>query len=248
MELKDFVGLCTLALSGLAAWSAYEARLATENLASRKFDTELTVKLLADVHGEMRNGLAGVSNSQSCVFVETLLLAETKAEAKEPRLVRQFVERLREAGEWSGSCQLKLDEVIGAAETPTPDLAVPATQPKSAVTLDTSTPGQWHAVIASYPVSESGCANARDDIPEFANLLLGAAPSKARLAVVQTFVSNHFAVTVDLGSDRIKAMQMVDAIRAVAPQSADHRTGADAFLQETRNWQFPADCTALHIF
>lgn len=104
--------------------------------------------------------------------------------------------------------------------------------------------GQFHALIASYPTDSGECRHAIANVAEFHRLLSGSQASGLPIYVARTQVSGHYAVTVDTGQDRALARQVSDTIRAVASQSADHRTGADSYVQINRNWTIDPACDA----
>ncbi|MFN3524873.1 MAG: peptidoglycan-binding domain-containing protein, partial [Paracoccus sp. (in: a-proteobacteria)] len=108
-------------------------------------------------------------------------------------------------------------------------------------------PGQIHALIASYSAGHDGCRNALADVAEFTPLLSGSAASGLPIYVASVQASGLYAVTVDAGEDRGLARQVSDAIRAVAPQSADRRTGADSYVQINRDWSIDPACSAAAI-
>ncbi|WP_137110017.1 hypothetical protein [Rhodobacter sp. SY28-1] len=240
MTLASILPVLTLALSGLSAWSAYEARIAAESLNERKFDNEATLRLLAESWEELEK--ANGCDPKRAVFITTLLRAELKADTSEPLLVHQFVEDLKSQGLWSANCDVVAEAALAPATEGSPTLDAIVSRP------ETPEPGQWHAVIASYDVTAEGCALAKDDISEFANLLQAQVDAGIRLSVLQTRVSGHYAVTLDAGDDQNAALRLRDQVRAVSENSADGRTGRDSFVQRSREWVAPQDCAAGHTF
>ncbi|NJO86452.1 MAG: hypothetical protein HC818_08025 [Synechococcaceae cyanobacterium RM1_1_27] len=240
MNLSTILPVLTLALSGLSAWSAYEARRAAESLNERKFDNEATLRLLAESWEELEKTEG--CDPKRAVFITTLLRAEVKADTSEPLLVHQFVEDLKSQGLWSANCDVVAEAALAPAvgEGSTVDAIVSR--------LEAPEPGQWHAVIASYDVSAEGCQLAMEDVTDFAELLQGQVAAGIRLSVLQTRVSGHYAVTLDAGDDQKAALQLRDQVIAASGRSDDGRTGRDSFVQRSRDWVAPQDCVASHTF
>ena len=107
--------------------------------------------------------------------------------------------------------------------------------------------GEWHALIASYDVSEFGCSQARKDVSEFADLLSSRDLDGMSVYVVRTSISDNYVTTVDAGDDRELARRVSAKVRSVSGSSEDELTGADSFVQGNRQWFIDRDCSRLAV-
>jgi hypothetical protein len=95
--------------------------------------------------------------------------------------------------------------------------------------------GKWHALIASYDVSQQGCQVARSNFEEFGELLSSQSLGDHFVYVARTLISNNYAVTFDAGDDRELARRASRIIRARSVDSADGNIGAGSFVKGTRD-------------
>ncbi|QDL92026.1 hypothetical protein FDP22_09705 [Paroceanicella profunda] len=192
-----------------------------------------------------------------------------------PRFVRGFVDDVTRAGLWNSSCAPRLEALVSGADPQetyaaaygpppeamvivpredadaggTPPAAVPQPDPRPAPGVSPGTErvaiGRWHALIASYDVTEKGCRQATDDVDWAAKALAAPAFRGAydgrTVSVVRTTISNNYVATVDAGDDRGVADALVTAIRTAAADRRDG-TGRDSYAQGNRNWQIDPGC------
>lgn len=102
--------------------------------------------------------------------------------------------------------------------------------------------GTYQTPIAAYTASESGCAFARSDVDEFAVLLDGKGLAGRRVFVAQAPGKGEdlWVVSIDMGDDRTAAATARDIVRQVAPDSADKKTGADSYVDNSNGWSIGA--------
>lgn len=244
METKDWVALGALCVSLVSAWAAIDARKRAAELAAREFATDKTLEILASVYSEILQARDDEKRAQwSCFFIATLGSAEVQARQEPPYFVRTFVEDVAKAGLWDPDCASRLESL---------DEAVPAATGIDAESVaDAGTGveapegpreiGQWHALIASYNVTDFGCSEAKEDVAHFSEALENRGLEGRHVYVVRTAISNNYAVTVDAGDDRSLAQEMSDEIRKAAPSDG---TGRDSFVQGNRGWTIDPACAA----
>jgi len=235
MDFKDFASIAAVVVSVVSLYFSNEARKEAAELSEQEFQTETALNLLQSAYAEMiENGTTEEARDKrmaACFFVEALRVAESDAKDNEPPLiVEDFVTRAEAAGIWSKTCDLAQASRSTDDGTTTPQ------------TL-TSELGRWHALIASYDATPSGCELAKSDVSEFARLLAGSGFDGLTLQVVKTSLSNHYAVSVDTGDDSAKARQVSQAIREASSKAYDGRTGRDSFVQDNRGWAVDPTCS-----
>lgn len=262
MELKDLATIGALAVSAYSAWTATEARNETAKLASKQFAATQTMDILARVYGEVTQVEKDSPRAKwSCFFIQTLGEAEASTLPK-PHHVQTFVTNVTNAGLWNANCAVFLEGFVSSLPVdateitpPLPDAgfssvdAVPAPFPGPAFNPDADSGtggvmgvtqiGQWHALIASYNTTPKGCAEARDDVAHFSDVLAGQGLDGRNLYIVRTTISNNYAVTVDAGDDRALAGEISALIRRLHHPDG---TGRDSFVQGNREWQIDAEC------
>ncbi|WP_118138060.1 hypothetical protein [Oceanicella sp. SM1341] len=132
---------------------------------------------------------------------------------------------------------------VPPAVAPDPDDPLPP--PADAPGTEQVAIGRWHALIASYDVTERGCSYALEDVAWAADALaapgFGGRFDGLPVSVVRTTISNNYAATVDAGDDRDLADALAAAIREAAASRRDG-TGRDSFVQGNRKWQIDPAC------
>ncbi len=236
LKLQDWISLGAFLVSGLSAYAAIQAKNTAQELSEREFRTERTLEILASVHTEMtKAGNDPERLARSCFFVATLGNAELHLRKNEPpHFVRNYVEDVSRAGLWPPTCDSKLESLISDSAPAATDVEASSGSPDTPSKI-----GQWHALIASYNVTEKGCNEARNDVKYFAPRLSGQGFKGKLVYVVRTKISNNYAVTVDAGDDRSTASAISDVIRSVGPPDG---TGRDSFVQGNRSWFIDQNC------
>lgn len=242
-ELKDYAAFVGVAVSAAAAWLAYDAggqaRLAAEEsaevsnaLALSKNRTDTSVKLLDLAYTSFNNAKNGKEKVAACQFMVKLGVFEQATLTS--TLIADLHVALAEGDEIDPLCKQKgeaLDTDARLAET------VQAETPGSAANAI----GKWHAVIASYEVTPSGCASAKNVQASYKSLLPQDQFPNATLGIYKTAISKVYAVTLDLEDDESKARQAVQTIREIGA-SGRAKEGSDSFLQKNRDWTVDPNC------
>jgi len=233
MQLKDIAAIAAVVVSLISAVAAIDARSRAQELANRQFATDKTLEILASVYSEILATRNDAERAKwSCFFVATLGNAERDARQEPPFYVRTFVEDVARAGLWDPDCGARLEALVSEVE--------PAATSVSDATEGPAEIGQWHALVASYNVTDFGCSQARDQVERFSTLLADRGLSGHYIYVVRTTISNNYTVTVDTGADRQKADEISAMIRSVAPGDG---TGRDSFVQGNRGWVIDPNCS-----
>jgi hypothetical protein len=245
METKDWIAIGAFGVSLVSAWAAIDARNRAAELASREFVTDKTLEILASVYSEILEARTDAERAKwSCFFVSTLGNAEVQARKEPPYFVRTFVEDVAKAGLWNPDCASRLESLV-SEDSPAATRNAAASMPQAETGMNAPEGpeeiGQWHALIASYNVTDFGCQQAEADVGRFADLLAGMGLEGRHVYVVRTSISNNYAVTVDAGDDRALADEISAKIRAAAPGDG---TGRDSFVQGNRGWAIDPACAA----
>lgn len=242
MEGKDWVSVAAVGVSLLSAWAAISARNEAQALADREFATEKTLEILASVYSEILEARTDTERAKwSCFFVVTLGNAEVQARQAPPYFVRAFVEDVARAGLWNPDCGSRLESLVSEATPAATQLSeMPEAAPGGDGDDGPKEIGQWHALIASYNVTDFGCGQAQKEVTRFATALAGMGLAGRYVYVVRTSISNNYAVTVDAGQDRSVAEEISAKVRSVAPGNG---TGRDSFVQGNRGWTIDPACT-----
>ena len=243
LSLKDLIAIASVVVALASAVFAYQARQAAQRFAEREFQSETTLRILETAFTELAAAPSDETGERkqrmACFFVVHLAEAEKEYRTEEPYLVTGFFDSLVSAGLVESACLMRSEGLS--------DLTPTASEISGPATTSSDGPpeiGTWHALIASYDVTDSGCRSAREDVGEFSQLLSGQGLNGLFLYIARTQISNNYAVTVDAGSDRTLAQRVSRIIRARSAESADGRTGADSFVQGNRDWYIDDDCVA----
>ena len=249
MDRKDWIALGTLLVSGLAAYAAWDARNAAQRLEERQFESGTTIDLLGAAFEEVVLQDDSCRAATSCIFVSILGQTEEEARGEPPFYVQDFVRQVDEAGLWSADCATRLEALSGIEPAAGPAVAAEAAEASSpnAQTEGPARIREWHALIASYDVSEFGCSQARKDVSEFADLLSGRDLDGMSVYMVRTSISDNYVTTVDAGDDRELARRVSAKVRSVSGSSEDELTNADSFVQGNRQWFIDRDCSRLAV-
>lgn len=171
MQPKDFIALGAVVVSLVSAIAAIDARQKAQELSDQQFATNKTLEILASVYSEI---LAARNDRErakwSCFFIATLGDAERELIKREPFYVRPFITNVSRAGLWYPDCSTRLEPLVSEKAPAATVVGDKLSGPKEI--------GQWHALIASYNVTEKGCTQARDQVERFSKLLSGVGLSK----------------------------------------------------------------------
>jgi hypothetical protein len=251
VEPKDFIAIGGLAVSavsaGLAYYAGQEARLANNQAAevknvleSKKFEADTSVRLLDLAYTSFRNAKEGNERRAACQYI--LRLGSFEKTMFNSGLIADLHLALVKGDEIDAECRQQGEDLIAATMSSEAVEAASATQQTTATTPEgPSTIGAWHAVIASYDVTQRGCDDAEADVSAFKSLLVSDQFVGATLGVYKTALSNVYAVSVDFGDDKTRARNAVQAIREIGAQRPT-KEGADSFVQQNRGWSVDTAC------
>lgn len=245
MDLSKLVSAGALVVSIVSAWTAFQAKEQAAELQDRQFSSDKTLEILGHVYDEVSRQRVDAEGARwSCLFVATLSEAERNALstaeglAHRKVLVGPFIERATAMNLWNPDCASRIEGIL--SDEPAAASSVPPAIEGQQDFAGLSEIGEWHALIASYNISSFGCDQAKRDVEHFAQALAGRGFDGRKIYVVQTAISQNYAVTVDAGGDQALAQGISTAIRQTAPADG---TGGDSFVQGNRGWTISPECT-----
>lgn len=245
MEVKDWIALGALIVSLGSAWAAIDARNEAQRLSERQFETETTLDILSSVYTHIAPEDDPTRAGQACLFIITLADAEMAMRSEPPFFVREFVENTSSQGFWNAKCRQRMEPIRAAAhDQPEQPSEIKIQDGGENLELPTDRPaeiGKWHALVASYDTTPRGCAYAKEDVKTFSRDLSSEQVGKPYVYIVRTRISNNYAVTVDAGDERERAVTLTQAVRNVARSDG---TGRDSFVQGNRDWYIDPECSS----
>lgn len=239
--IKDVVAFGSLLVSAAAFFYSTEANQKAQELDELAFRAETVSQLLKEVHENTSSAIAPEDRTASCLYAGSLAKAEALfVKDENNHLVGKLFLDQVERGLLPQNCVVETLEALPEESVATAIDAAVSVEKADSTDVEI---GTYHALIASYPTTVSGCDAAKDDVEEFKELLIGHGLDGERLYIARTVKSNSYAVTVDAGSDRAKATLIRDEIKNVS-DNAFGKTGSDSFVQQNTDWYIDASCAA----
>lgn len=228
----------------------------TNELRLQTHDLDKALEILWAISQEAYNINDPSKTEAACAFI-TFVAANEHRIRDEPHLAKEFFDHLQTAGKLSDNCKVLFEASESVEVAATESTAVNGGAAEEvAVDGDGSEQqiGEWHALIATYNLSDRGCEFASRDVSAFARALSHEdyyQPEFENLVVrtAETTISGMRVVTVDAGEDRSTAAALRDAIRKAAsdrgvPNAPVERlwSGEDAVVAGNRSWRLDEAC------